>query len=49
MKRFWDVKKENMDKILFWRFGDWYVLYYQDLSICARYLDLAIPPMPGST
>ena len=31
MKRFWELKKDNMDKILLFRFGDWYVTYYDDL------------------
>ena len=31
MKRYWDIKKNNMEKILFWRFADWYVVYYDDL------------------
>ena len=36
-----------MEKIIFWRFGDWYVVYYDDLNICAKYLDMAITPFPG--
>lgn len=48
MKRYWDIKKNNMDKILFWRFGDWYVVYYDDLNNCAKYIDLTITPFPGS-
>jgi len=48
MKRYWDIKKNNMDKVLFWRFGDWYVLYYDDLTICSKLLDLAITPFPGN-
>ena len=47
MKRYWDIKKNNMEKILFWRFGDWYVVYYDDLSICSKYLDMCITPFPG--
>lgn len=49
MKRYWDIKSKNMDKIIFWRFGDWYVVYYDDLTICARLgLDLAITPFPST-
>ena len=48
MKRYWEIKKNNMDKILFWRFGDWYVVYYDDLRKCGKHLDMAITPMPGS-
>jgi DNA mismatch repair protein MSH6 len=25
MKRYWEIKKNNMDKVLLYRFGDWYV------------------------
>ena len=47
MKRYWDIKSKNMDKILFWRYGDWYVVYYDDLTNCARVgLDLVITPFP---
>lgn len=48
MKRYWDIKKSNMEKIIFWRFGDWYVVYYDDLNICAKFLDMAITPFPGN-
>ena len=47
MKRYWEIKKNNMDKILFWRFGDWYVVHFDDLIKCGKYLDMAISPMPG--
>ena len=46
-KRYWDIKKNNMEKIVFWRFGDWYVLYFDDLAVCSKYLDLAITPFLG--
>jgi len=48
LKRYFDIKKDNMDKILFWRFGDWYVVYYDDLTHCAKFLDMAITPFPGN-
>ena len=40
MKRYWELKKDNMDKILLYRFGDWYVTYYDDLAICAKIIEL---------
>ena len=47
MKRYWDIKSKNMDKILFWRFGEWYVVYYDDLTNCAKCgIDLVITPFP---
>lgn len=36
-----------MDKILFYRFGDWYVVYYDDLTICSKFLELSLTPYPG--
>lgn len=47
MKRYWGIKKDNMDKILIYRFGDWYVTYYDDTSICSKIFDLVITPHPG--
>ena len=47
MKRYWDIKKDNMDKIVLYRFGDWYVLYYDDLSIASKLIELTIVPMPS--
>ena len=47
MKRYWDIKKVNMEKIIFWRYGDWYVVYFEDLTICSKYLDMVITPFPG--
>ena len=47
MKRYWDIKKNNMDKILLWRFGEWYVIYYEDLTNCSKFIDLAVIPFPG--
>jgi hypothetical protein len=37
-----------MDKIVLYRFGDWYVAYYEDLEVCNKYLDLFITPHPGA-
>jgi len=48
MKRYWDIKKNNMEKIIFWRFGTFYVVYYDDLTICGKFLDMAITPFPGN-
>ncbi len=47
MKRYWEIKKDNMDKILLYRFGDWYVVYFDDLSICSKIMELNITPHPG--
>jgi hypothetical protein len=34
MQRYWEVKRKVMDCVLFYRFGDYYVMYFDDLSIC---------------
>lgn len=36
-----------MDKIVLYRFGDWYVAYYQDLEICSKHFDVCVTPHPG--
>lgn len=44
MQRYWEIKQKNFDKIVFYRFGQWFIVYYQDADICNKYLDLCIPP-----
>lgn len=44
MKRYWEIKRNNYDKIVFYRFGKWFVVYYQDAALCAKHLDIAVPP-----
>lgn len=48
MKRYWDIKKDNMDKILLYRFGDWYVTYFDDTAICSKIFDMVVTPHPGT-
>ena len=48
MQRYWDLKKNAMDTVLFYRFGDWYVLYYDDLDICNKYIQIMVTPHIGS-
>ena len=38
----------NMDKIILYRYGDWYVAYYEDLEICLKHFDMIVVPHPGS-
>lgn len=47
LKRYFSIKKFNMDKVLFWRFGDWYIMHFEDLSVASKYLDLAFVTYPG--
>jgi len=28
MVRYWEIKTKNFDKIVFYRFGEWFILYY---------------------
>ena len=48
MKRYWDIKKTSMSQILLYRFGDWYVAYYDDLETCLRHFEMIVVPHPGS-
>lgn len=41
MKQYWDIKKDNYDKILFFKIGKFYEIFYDDAIICHRLLDLA--------
>jgi DNA mismatch repair protein MSH6 len=44
MKAYWSQKRNNFDKILLYRFGHWFLVFYQDAEKCHRYIDLHIPP-----
>lgn len=49
MKRYWEVKCKQFDKIVLYRYGSWFIVYYQDAEICHRYIYIMIPPrMPGT-
>lgn len=37
-----------MDKVLLYRYGDWYVTYYDDTAICSKIMELTVTPHPGS-
>jgi DNA mismatch repair protein MutS len=47
MQRYWEIKRKVMDCILFYRFGDYYVLYFDDLTICNKLINLAVTPHLG--
>lgn len=40
MKQFWKIKSRNFDKILFFKLGKFYELFYDDALICHKLLDL---------
>jgi len=47
MQRFWELKCKVMDGVLFYRFGDYYVLYFDDLDIGNKHLQLCVTPHFG--
>ena len=48
MQRYWDLKRKVMDSVLFYRFGDWYVLYFDDLDLCNKHIQLSVTPHIGN-
>ena len=40
MQQFWRYKSENFDKIIFFKLGKFYELFYDDAYIGNKYLDL---------
>lgn len=49
MKRYWEVKCKQFDKIVLYRYGTWFIVYNQDAEICHRYIDIIIPPRMQGT
>lgn len=40
MKQFWKIKSVNFDKIILFKLGKFYELFYDDAMIGNQYLDL---------
>jgi DNA mismatch repair protein MSH6 len=40
MVQYWMIKCENFDKILFFKLGKFYEIFYDDAIICHKLLDL---------
>ena len=40
MTQYWKIKKDNNEKILFFKLGKFYEIFYNDAVICHRILDL---------
>jgi len=40
MTQFWQIKQYNLEKILFFKLGKFYEIFYIDAIICQRILDL---------
>lgn len=42
MRQFWDIKNQHMDKLLLFRMGDFYEMFYQDAVTAAPILNIAL-------
>lgn len=40
MRQFWKIKSTNFDKIILFKLGKFYEIFYEDAVICNKYLDL---------
>jgi DNA mismatch repair protein MSH6 len=40
LKSYWEIKSKNFDKIIFYRYGNYYALFYQDAMESSKILDL---------
>jgi DNA mismatch repair protein MSH6 len=40
MQQYWTIKSDNFDKIIFFKLGKFYELFYDDALVGHRYLDL---------
>ena len=40
MKQFWDIKSTTFDKIIFFKLGKFYEMFYMDAIICQKIFDL---------
>ncbi len=40
MRQYWEIKCKNFDKILMFRIGDFFRMFYEDAVICHRELDI---------
>ena len=42
MQQYWDIKSEHPDKLLFYRLGDFYELFYDDAKKAAKLLNITL-------
>ena len=40
MRQFWKIKSENFDKIILFKLGKFYEMFYDDAAVGNKYLDL---------
>jgi DNA mismatch repair protein MutS len=48
MKQYLGFKSQHPDKLLFFRMGDFYELFYDDAKKAARLLDISLIHLPQS-
>lgn len=42
MQQYWDIKSQHLDKLLFYRLGDFYELFYDDAKKAAKLLNITL-------
>ncbi|MEI3015309.1 MAG: hypothetical protein V8T36_11780 [Ruthenibacterium lactatiformans] len=42
MQQYFDIKKQHPDKILFFRLGDFYEMFYDDAILASKELELTL-------
>ncbi len=42
MKQYWDIKNKHKDKIVFFRLGDFYEMFFDDALIASKVLDITL-------
>lgn len=42
MEQYWQVKEQYKDELLFYRFGDFYEMFFDDAAVAARELDIVL-------
>ena len=40
MRQYWEIKRKNFDKVLLFKLGKFYEIFYDDAITCQRVLDL---------
>ena len=46
MEQYWQVKEQYKDELLFYRFGDFYEMFFDDAAVAARELDIVLTARP---
>ena len=46
MEQYWQIKEQYKDELLFYRFGDFYEMFFDDAAIAARELDIVLTARP---